>query len=226
MFLSRRHAFLGAGALVLGWVGPARASAGSRQLTLTRAGTEIGSKSVSVQRDGGRVEVETRIDIAVKLLGLTVYRYRLVARETWGDGTLQRLRAETDDNGSAHFANADRVDGALRVEGSAFSGDVPGNPGTTSYWSPAFLDRPAWISTQDGRLLNVTATNLGPATFPTPTGGISATRWRIGGDLTDLFLYYDATGEWVGTEFPARGETARFAVSARGPALTPLWVDA
>ena len=72
----------------------------------------------------------------------------------------------------------------------------------------------------------MTASNLGAADFSTPAGAIATTRWRIGGDLTDLFLYYDQSGEWVGTEFPARGETATFAVTARGPSLTSLWVDA
>lgn len=226
MTFSRRDAITWGGALALAWAAPARAAAGSRQLALYRDGSEIGGKSVSVLRDGSAVEVETRIDIAVKILGITAYRYTLIARETWLRGALQTLRAETDDNGTAHFARADRRGGALLIEGSAFAGPAPDDSATTSYWSPAFLDRPVWISTQDGRLLNVTATNLGAVDFPSAAGTVAATRWRIGGDLTDLFLYYDAAGEWLGTEFPARGATARFVTTARGPALTPLWVNA
>jgi hypothetical protein len=221
---TRRTAILGVAAFGLA-AGPAWSSAGTRRLALFRAGDEIGDKTVSVHRDGDAVEVETRIDIAVSLLGVRVYRYSLAARETWRGGALQRLRAETNDNGAAHFARADRVGGQLVVEGSVYAGPAPDDAATTSYWSPAFLERPVWVSTQDGRLLNVRVTNLGRTEFPAE-GGVTATRWRIGGDLTDVFLYYDAAGEWVGTEFPARGETARFVATARGPALTPLWVEA
>jgi hypothetical protein len=226
---SRRALVLGAGALALclaAGPGPAAAAAGSRRLALTRAGDEIGAKTVTVRREGDTVEVETRIDIAVTVLGLSVFRYRLAARETWARGALQRLRAETDDNGAAHVAEADREGGRLMVRGSVWRGEAPGLAATTSYWSPAFLERPVWISTQDGRLLNVRARNRGQVAFPVAGGAIEATRWEISGDLTGLFLYYDAAGEWVGTEFPARGATARFAVAARGGALTPLWVNA
>jgi hypothetical protein len=226
--IGRREALLFGGSALLCAATPfaAQAAAGSRALTLYRDGSEIGSKTVSVRREGDTVAVETSIDIRVAILGITAYRYKLRADETWRGGELMRLRAETNDNGEAHFARADREGGALRIEGSVFSGVAGGSPATTSYWSPEFLNRPVWISTQDGRLLNVTATRLGATQFETGAGPVEATRWRIGGDLTDLYLYYDAAGEWLGTEFPARGEMARFVATARNPALTPLWVNA
>ena len=224
--LTRREAFLGAAALAL--AGPALASSGNaaRRLTLVRGGSEIGEKTVSVRRSGSSVEVETRIDIAVRLIGLPVYRYELAASESWRGGELQALEARTNDNGARHFANAVRRGATLEVRGSEFEGEVGGRPATTSYWSTAFLRRPVWISTQDGRLLNVTATDTGRVAFPTGAGEVAASRWRIGGDLTDLYLFYDAADEWVGTEFPARGETARFFADGRAPALAPLWVEA
>lgn len=215
-----------AAALAVAPSGAMAGASGSRDLTLYRGETEIGRKRVAVRREGDEVFVSTDIAIDAKLLGITVYSYRLAAREKWLRGSLVSLDAETDDNGTPQFARASRVDGALRVEGSAYSGPVSGEPATTSYWSPAFLERPVWISTQDGRLLDVTARNLGQTRYPTAAGEVAATRYAIGGDLQDLFLYYDAAGEWLGTEFPARGQTARFVAEARGPALTPLWVKA
>lgn len=226
MALSRRTALFGLSAALFLPCGPALASTGTRRLELFRDRARIGEKSVSVARDGNRVDVETSIAIEVRLLGITAYRYSLSARESWVGGQLQTLRAETNDNGTAHFARGERRGGVLRVDGSEFSGEVGGRPATTSYWSPAFLERPVWISTQDGRLLNVRVANRGSTTFPTASGDVPATRWEISGDLTGLMLYYDAAGEWLGTEFPARGATARFVTTARGPALTPLWVNA
>lgn len=225
--LSRRGALLGAACLALAAsAGAARAAAGSRAFVLLRGDSPIGEKSVTVAREGALVRVETRIDIAARIFGIPVYRYRLSSSEVWEGGALRSLTSRTDDNGTPHYANADRNGGALRIEGSSYAGPVDGNPGTTTYWSPAFLNRPVWISTQDGRLLNVTATNLGSTAYPTAGGTVEATRWRIGGDLNDLYLFYDAAGEWVGTEFSARGETARFVTAAEGVPLTPLWVNA
>lgn len=212
-------------AAVVPGVGLASASA-SRQFKLSRDGSDIGEKSVVVARDGSRVSVATRIDIAVTLFGLRLYSYRLRADEVWEDGVLQSLDAETNDNGTAHFARARRGADGFRVEGSVYSGAAPDDAATTSYWSPAFLARPVWISTQDGRLLQVRTANRGTVAYPSGGGTVQATRWEVAGDLDGVFLYYDAAGEWLGTEFPARGATARFTVTARGGDLTPLWVNA
>ena len=52
----------------------------------------------------------------------------------------------------------------VEVEGTAFQGVIKGNPATTTYWSQAFLERPVWISTQNGLPFNVseTCTLAGP----------------------------------------------------------------
>ncbi len=226
MVLSRRQTLFGGAALGLVRPGPATAAAGVRELRLFRDGREIGAKTITVSRSGDRLTVATRISIAVTLLGLTLYRYTLAADETWTGGALQSLRSETDDNGTAHFARADRTGAALSVTGSRYEGPAPSDAATTSYWTPAFLSRPVWISSQDGRPLAVAPTDAGPAAFPTVGGTVEATRWSIGGELDGLFVFYDAAGEWVGTEFPASGETAQFRLSRRGPPLAPLWTDA
>jgi hypothetical protein len=227
MLFARRDVLIGAGALVLAGTLPAAGSSGTRRFALFRGDDRIGGKSVSVQRSGDEVEVDVAIDIAVRILGLPAYRYTLQSSETWVGGSLVRLEGQSNDNGRAHFARAVRNGDALDVEGSEFTGRVNGQPATTSYWTPAFLDRSVWISTQDGRPWRITATNAGSETVPGANGqGIAATRWRIRGELDGLDLFYDAAGEWIGSEFEARGETARFLVETRGAALTPLWVPA
>lgn len=179
---------------------PAPAASGRRTLELFRGADRIGQQALSVRREGARVEVAIEIAIDVRMIGLPVYRYALDVRETWTDGMLTTLDAAADDNGGA--------------------------PATTSYWAPAFLNRRVWISTQDGRPLNIEARRRGAVAIPTATGGsVEATRWDIAGDLGGLSLYYDAAGEWLGNAFEARGETARFLVAERGADLTPLWID-
>lgn len=227
MYLTRRAALIGGLSTMVLAGSPAHAASGTRRLELLRGDERIGEKRISVRRTGVQVDVETTIDIDVRLVGLPVYRYQLTSRESWSNGALASLTAQTNDNGARHFVNASGANGRVQVEGSEFTGTVDGNPATTSYWSPAFLERPVWISTQDGRPLNVTARRMGEVAFPTASGSmIPATRWRIRGGIEGLDLFYDRNGEWVGSEFDARGETARFVTASRGAALTPLWVNA
>ncbi len=229
MSLSRRTTLFGAASLALAAAlpaVPAFAAAGSRRMDLYRADDRIGEKVITVRRNGNVVDVTTRTRIEVKLLGVTAYAYALDASERWVDGRLVALDARSNDNGADAFARATREGDALRVEGSQFSGLVPGNPATTSYWSPAFLERRTWISTQDGRPMNVSAQRQGSVSYPSAGGAVPAERWTVGGDLAGLELFYDGAGEWIGTAFPARGEIARFVTAERGGALTPLWVNA
>lgn len=228
---ANRRSFLG-GALAACVVTARAAEAASatatatRRFDLFRGEARIGRQSVAVARSGSQVTVEVDIDISVRIVGVPIYRYTLASSEVWDGGRLMRLDAVTNDNGSRQVAAARRESGRLAIEGSGYSGALGGNPGTTTYWSPAFLKRPVWISTQDAKPLSVTARSGGADRFPVPGGAVNATRWRIGGDLTDLDLFYDWSGEWIGSEFQARGETVRIATLDIDAELAPLWVDA
>lgn len=227
MTLTRRTVLVSGAFSMLALPNAASAQSGGRSFGLYRGEDAVGEQRLSVTRQGSRLSVSVRVRISVRLLGLPVYDYALDARETWEGGQLVSLNAETDDNGTAQFARASRAeDGSLRISGSAHEGAVEDLAATTSYWTQAYLARPVWISTQDGRPLRITAQNTGTAAFATASGPIDAARWQIGGDLPGLVLYYDAAGEWVGSEFPVNGETIRIAQTERGAALAPLWTGA
>jgi hypothetical protein len=224
MHFHRRTFLAGGAALALaGAAGPARASAGTRAFALYRGGTQIGTQSLTVARGTDAVRTHLTLAVRVQVFGLTVYRYDLDAREEWRDGRLAAAEATTNANGTRMSMQARRDGDALVVDGTAFSGRVRGNPTTTSYWNPTFLSHGIWIDLEDGRPLRVTTRNLGRQPFPTTTGSVDATRWRVDGEADPVDLFFDAAGEWVGTEFEAQGETARLVVADRGPPLLPLW---
>jgi len=222
--MQRRDLLLGAAAAGIGLAAPVtlRAATGPRVFDLYRGRSRIGQQTLTVSPDGGRINVAIDINIKVRILGLPAYSYQLASRETWGDGTLLRLDATANDNGTAHRVSALRTGGALTVDGTAFRGQLSGNPGTTTYWSEAFLRRNTWVSTQDGTPMNVSASKGGAVSVPTPEGQVNATRWQVRGDIGRLDLFFDTEGEWVGNEFDARGEQARFVLAARGRPLANL----
>lgn len=224
MTLHRRSFFQTGAAASLALLVPVPAfAAGPRVFDLYRGRKKIGSQSLTVDRSGDQIKVAVSIDIDVRILGLPAYRYQLESRETWAQGQLQSLSARTNDNGTDDKVDAQRVGGGLRVDGTAYSGVVSGNPATTTYWTQAFLQRNVWISTQNGLPLNVRASNGGSMEVPTPTGPTQATIWNVRGDIGRLDLYYDRNGEWVGNAFDARGQTARFVLAERGRDMASLW---
>jgi hypothetical protein len=222
MGLARRDFILaGAAAALAPW--PAGAGTARRQLALFHGGGRIGAQTLEATRAGDRVDVRVAVDVAVRLLGMTVYRYQLEAREVWEGGRLASLVSDANNNGRRLAVRASRDGDAVAVEGPRFTGRVMGNPATTSYWAPAFLERGVWIDLEDGRPRRVSPQRVGAERFPTASGSVEAVRWRIGGEVEPIDLFFDAAGEWVGSEFQARGETARFVLADRGAPLTPLW---
>ena len=192
----------------------------SRRFDILRGDSDIGLQTLSVRRDGDQTFADTRIDIAVKVLGITVYRYALQSREVWRAGRLMSLDATCNDDGKDDYVRALAVEGGLMVDGSGHQGLIDGAAAPTSYWSPTFLTRPTWISTQTGAPLAVRCTDAGEETITTGAGPARARRWRVEGDLS-LSLFY-AGDEWAGTAFAAKGEEARISPVAMGPAISQL----
>ena len=74
-----------------------------------RHGQQIGSHKLAFQQDGGQLKVSTSIDLAVKLVGITAYRYSHRAEELWSGGALLSLTSRTDDDGKQYMVQASRT---------------------------------------------------------------------------------------------------------------------
>ena len=154
------------------------------------------------------------IALAVKVLGITAYRYELTNREVWSGQRLVALDSKTNDDGTSDFAKVSTSGDALKISGSRYSGGAPAGVGTTSYFATGMHARKTWISTQSGNLMNVRVSAEGRPNW-----------WRVTGDLTTT-LGYDANGEWVGCEFDAGGEPGTYEVISGNGRIAQLWSDA
>lgn len=204
----------------------ASSGAATRLFEIDRAGSVIGTHSTTVRAAGeGVLDVAVEVRIAVKILGITAYRYEMDSEERWTEGRLDRLVSSTNDDGTRETADVTREAERLVSRGT-WTGEIDAaTAATTTYWAPEFLERPAWLSTQTGRPFAVAPRRDGSETIPALGGEVSAARWRNEGDLP-LTLYYDARGEWLGNAFDAGGEEARFRAVSESGALAPLWTTA
>jgi len=214
--MRRRDLILSAPALVaatsLG--GPVRADgAMRREFRILRGGDDIGSHTLEALRVDDRFEIDIDIDIRVTVLGFTAYRYLLRNREVWQGKTLAALDATTDDDGEANRVQIRREGEVLRIDGTGYQGTAPLETATTSYYATPFLERRPWVSTQSGKPLEIDVAETG------------ARRFQVSGEIGTL-LIYDEAGEWVGCEFDAGGEPARYEMTAYGGEIGALWAAA
>ncbi len=179
------------------------AETATRRFKISRTGSDIGTHVITVTREGNSVRAETVIDIAVKFLGITAYRYELTYTEVYRDGVLQSLSGKANDDGDPGFVNVVRNGETLQIDGSSYSGEVSGSSIPTSYWRMSGLRATPWISTQTGELFAVGAREIGP--LPHSPAGSRVFRASDNAEYT-VDLWYDNAGDWTGCSFDAGGE--------------------
>ena len=201
------------GTALAGLVLPTHASAAtseaSRSFRIVRAGSDIGEHTLAAKIGSGGFEIAITIDIRVRFLGITAYRYTLANREVWVGGQLMRLDSTVNDDGTDYFAKVRRAGDALEIDGTSYSGTAPGEAATTSYYAPAFLERRPWISTQSGKPLDIDVT-------PASGGG-----FQVSGEL-ETRLFYDGD-DWAGAEFDASGQLASYETLETHGSIAALW---
>ena len=97
-----------------------------------RNGQPIGTHALAFQQQGGQLIVSTSIDFAVRVLGITAYRYSHRSREIWSGDDLQSLTTLTEDDGK-HYAVRARQEGTGLVVERETPGAVVNDQGTGSY---------------------------------------------------------------------------------------------
>ena len=183
---------------------------------------DVGYSSINVREKESKVYVDVDVRINVSLFKIQFFSYSLKCKEVWERKQLISLKSEVLIGKKREYCNVKRSENGLRVDGSSFSGLVEGNPGTTSYFTPDFLKRKVWISTQNGKPLNISTKSLGSEQIDSPLGMIIATNWQVTGDL-NLNLYYDKNNEWVASAFMAGGSKASFVLHNKVGNINKIW---
>lgn len=183
-------------------IGPAQAAERPIYFDVWREGSLIGSHRIDFTRQGDELRVDIAIELKVDFAYITVFRYQHRNREIWRDGRLLAMQSTTDDDGDRARVSLEARGGELAVEGTKFAGTVPGNLLPTTYWREDSIRAGRLVSSQDGRIFEVTVTPLGEEDVLSEGRLVKARHYSMRGDL-DLDLWYDADGQWVRLTFKA-----------------------
>ncbi|MEX0759434.1 MAG: DUF6134 family protein [Tistlia sp.] len=193
-------------ALLLAGLGRARAAdQTSLQFEVFRGQDSVGDHSITFLRDGERLQVETRTEVQLELIGVPVYTYTHQGREVWQGPYLQSLETQTNDDGTSHRVSGRRTDQGFSVEGSAGSfvvsaGVIPG-----SYWNSDLIETNALIDVETGELFEIVVEDRGYDIVKAADEEVRARRFRVTGERI-AHLWYDASGLIVKMAFETRGE--------------------
>jgi hypothetical protein len=173
-----------------------------------RNGQPIGSHRLSFDRQGDQLVVTTSIDLAVKMLGLTAYRYSHRSRETWNGNDLQSVESSTDDDGKRYALSARREGGRLLVQrqapgaAAASRAFLAADILPSTHWNIRQTSQPSLLNSQKGTVDRIGVETAGREVVRTAAGSIEATRYRYQGDVR-MDQWFDARGRWVKLAFTA-----------------------
>ncbi len=222
--MERRH-FLISSVLSLGLISQqAHASTPKTSMSFNVLLNEeiVGYSNLTYKKLKNGLEVLVDVEIIPKFLGLKFMKYTLKNREVWKNKKLISIDANSSWFGKKYYVKGQREEGGFRIEGSAFSGVIKDTFATTSYFTPEFLKRKLWVSTQDGTPLEIKTRKLKNKNVSFNDQNYSVTEWEISGDL-ELTLQYDEQKNWVGSSFTVGNYPASFILNNRESNIHKIW---
>lgn len=205
--LKRRHARTGvwAALLVAGLAGASEPRL--HQFEVLLDGRRIGTHRFEVTPTAaGGERVFSRAEFNVKLLGITVYRYRHEARELWQDGCLASLESTTHDNGAKVLVRATQSGDVFRVEGADASQPAVQCAVAYAYWDPQrLLAQGTLLNPQTGRFDAVTFHEQGMQPLQVGTTLTDTRKVQLRNADGAIDLWYAPDGRWLQLATAARG---------------------
>jgi hypothetical protein len=164
---------------------------------VTRDGTSIGTQIVEIKQQGDTLIATTESKIAVKFLGVVVYRLHQVLTETYERGRLVAVSGETVDGNGKRLAEVkrdagDHWTGHHNKDARTFDCDCTATP----MWNIASTKASGMIEASAGRLRQVTIADRGTDTLDLPEGKVEARHFAVEGEIK-RDVWYDAAGNLV-----------------------------
>jgi hypothetical protein len=205
MSTSNRRRSLAAALIAL--LAPGFALADSKTVTYTilKEGDPIGKESYVIDRDGDRTTVALTVDSAVHILFLD-FKYHHTRTESWNGTTLEKLSADTDDDGSKYHVeiSADAGGGyKVTTDGKAVTVSAEAFP--LAQWNKAIVGHPVLIPVEsDDSPYKVAFKDSGPDSLTIGGQKVDTEHYVLSGDV-DRDLWYDSDGVLAKVTFRRRG---------------------
>jgi hypothetical protein len=173
---------------------------GAYVFQVTRDGKPIGTQTVTLKQDGETLTVTTESAIAVKLLGIVVYRLHQVLTDTYRGNQLVAVAAETKDPNGIRAGKiareGNRWTGKFGKESRDFECDCP-----TSSTIPHRdgLKGTSMIEASEVQLRDVTIEDKGTETLDLPEGQVETRHFSVKGEI-ERDVWFDPAGNLVAAQ--------------------------
>ena len=164
---------------------------------IVREGTAIGDHQITFRRNGKNLQVHSDLQIKIKMLFFTVYRYKQTREEEWRDGKLIGLVSQADDDGTLYDIKGAAGPKGIIITSGKLSWILPPDSVPASYWNMSMVtEKGPLVNAETGRLTDVKPVRIGNEKVTVAGKQIIATHYRLVAK-TPRDIWYDASGRWV-----------------------------
>lgn len=182
---------------------------------------DIGTYTDTVERTGDTLRIDTKLRVAVKLLGIVVHREEADRTELWRGDRLVSFHSITVTNGKPLEVNGAARDNGFVIISPAGTAVAPANIYTSSPWSTRLPNSGLMMSTKTGRIETVQSLGTEQTLVPVSGSEVPARHFAIFTDKhEDVWL--DRSGVPVRFRTEVAGTPIDFvlthgAIAALGP---------
>ncbi len=175
---------------------------------------DIGTYTNVVDRVGEDTSVHTELKVAVKALGIVLYRQEALRTEHWRSNRLVSFQGVTVTNGDKVEVRGEARDSGFAITSPSGTVMAPGNVHPSNPWSAMVLNTDYMMSTKNGRLVHVRV-NGGQEQAVALNGGTMRLRqYEIIGDKHQ-FVWLDGRGTPVAFRTDEDGSPIDFVLAAQ-----------
>ena len=121
----------------------------------------IGQHIYLFDRNGKNLTVHNKINLKIKVFGVTVYRYSSEGHEKYVNGKFVSFSATTNHNNKEKFCKIYKKENEFFIEGSSYKGKAPEDFIIGTWWNHSIIKYGAQISTGSGRIIEQTVSFIG-----------------------------------------------------------------
>lgn len=172
--------------------------------TITRDGDPIGTQKLDFISDAAdQLTVITDVEIDVRMLGLSFYKFTQHTEERWQEGALQSLQSMTVDDGEERKVDLVRKGDRLTGKYNDKKRDVSAGLIPSTLWHPDAVKQSVVLDTVRARQHQVTVADKGQVAVTLPSGVVEARHYAFTGEL-NRDVWYDSGGIIVQAEMKAK----------------------
>ena len=135
------------------------------EFDLYRNNELIGQHIYLFDRNGKNLTVHNKINLKIKVFGVTVFRYSSEGHEKYVNGKFESFSATTNQNEKKKFSKIYKKENKFFIEGSSYKGDAPEDFIIGTWWNHSIIKYRVQISTGSGRIIKQNVSFVGKETI-------------------------------------------------------------